>query len=196
MWEGVTKTKKQLQGDRVFVEKVRKSTHGNLELGAKRAMQLGWKFVAIKDPGMAIHRFNQAWLLDPDYPDIYWGFAVAMDEKGAPLSTVERFFAKAESMKPDDPDMLADHGRILQHRGEIDRAMAYFQRALDLDKSFRPAHFGMMLAMIAKGKHDVAEQHGRVALSSEAFPLSRDVSSYGKLDDGLYLITLLRRIEG
>ncbi len=30
---------------------------------------------------MAMRRFNQAWLLDPNYPDIYWGFASVLSDQ-------------------------------------------------------------------------------------------------------------------
>lgn len=167
MWEGVTKTERQRLADIAFIASVSKATKGNIELGVKRAIYLGWEFVAQNNPNEAIARFNQAWLLDPDYPDIYWGFAVATAHQGAPLPTVERFFAKAEKAKPNDPYLLADHGRILQQRGENEKAISYFQKALDINKEHRDAHVGMALAWRALGKNDIAEKHAVIALSLE-----------------------------
>ncbi|MEI2296716.1 tetratricopeptide repeat protein [Ensifer sp. MJa1] len=165
MWEGVIKTAIQLDADKKFIDDVRSATGGNMELGVRRAIQLGWHYIALNDPNTALKRFNQAWLIDPKCPDAYWGFAVAMAQKAAPLPTVERLFAMAERLKPDDPSLLSDHGRVLQQRGENERAVTYFLKALEINKDHRDAHVGMMFASMAMGQMLLADKHRRIAAS-------------------------------
>ncbi len=162
MWEGITKNEQQLEADKQLLADARKAGGGSLGQATYRAIQLGWQFVAQGDPDMAIKRFNQAWLFEPDNPDIHWGFAVATAIQGAPLTTVERHFKKAESLKKNDPALLADHGRILQQRGENGLAIGLFKKALKLNPNHRDAHVGMVLSSAALGDMKTAEEHRRL----------------------------------
>ena len=44
--------------------------------------QLGWEYFYKGDADTAIKRFNQAWLFDPDNPQVWWGFGVIMGDRG------------------------------------------------------------------------------------------------------------------
>jgi Tfp pilus assembly protein PilF len=162
MWEGLAKTETQRSADAAFVEAARNATGGKLEEATDRAIQLGWQFIQQGEADMAIKRFNQAWLLDPNHPDVYWGFAVATALQGAPLPVVEKHFSKAESLKKNNAALFADHGRILQERGENKNAITYFTKALAIDPSNRDAHVGMMLASIGLGDTVTAEKHRKL----------------------------------
>ncbi|RKE83566.1 tetratricopeptide repeat protein [Rhizobium sp. AG855] len=162
MWEGLTKSEQQQKADTELIEAARKAGGGTLVKATYRAIQLGWQFVAQGDPETAIKRFNQAWLFEPDNADIHWGFAVATALQGAPLSTVERHFAQAESVKKNDAALFADHGRVLQQRGENQRAIVYFKKSLSINPDHRDAHVGMMLASAALGDMKTAEEHRRL----------------------------------
>lgn len=154
LWEGVQKTDQMLAADKQLVESVRQSTNGNLQAGARRAIELGWQAFENKDFETAIRRFNQAWLLDPENPAIYWGFALVTHERGEPLQKVERWFAETERRIPDTVPLLSDHGRILEERNEDKKAIEYFSRALAIDPDYAQAHVGM--ARIAQKAGDSA----------------------------------------
>ncbi len=154
LWEGVQKNEQMLAADKKLIESVRESTNGNLQAGAKRAIQLGWQAFENKDFETAIRRFNQAWLLDPENPAIYWGFALVTHLRGEPLATVERWFAETEKRIPDAVPLLSDHGRILEERNEDKRAVEYLNRALAIDPDYVEAHVGM--ARIAQKAGDLA----------------------------------------
>lgn len=154
LWEGVQKNEQMLAADKKLIESVRESTNGNLQAGARRAIELGWQAFENKDFETAIRRFNQAWLLDPENPAIYWGFALVTHLRGEPLATVERWFAETEKRIPDAVPLLSDHGRILEERNEDKRAVEYFSRALAIDPDYAQAHVGM--ARIAQKAGDSA----------------------------------------
>lgn len=175
MWEGVTKTTEQLAADKTFLIAAKKRTKGNLKIIVQDALQRGWRFIGKNKPDMAIKRFNQAWLIDPDNPGIYWGFAVATDLQNVSLaiverhfSTVEDYFSKAENkLKMPDHDMRnaalhSDHGRALEGRKKHKRAIFYFEKALSLDRKNRNAHVGMWMASEALGDHELAEKHKKL----------------------------------
>ena len=162
MWEGVKKTAIQKQADREYIAKIRKLTNGNISKGANRAIRLGWQFVAQKQTDKAIRRFNQAWLLVPNNPNIHWGFAVSTHLQGKPLEFVERHFRKAERLKRNDPSLFADHGRILEERGHYKKAITYFKKALAINPDLRDAHVGMWLASKKLGDKKTADKHRKM----------------------------------
>lgn len=59
LWEGVQKTAEMQEADKKFIESVRKSTNDNLQIGAKRAIELGWQSFQNQDFETAIRRFNR-----------------------------------------------------------------------------------------------------------------------------------------
>ena len=161
MWEGINKSPSQIMADKRFTSTIRAKGSKSVNRAIFRAIQLGWQFVAKKQPDTAIKRFNQAWLLSPNHPDIHWGFAVATHLQRKPLSVVERHFRKAESLKKNNPALFADHGRILENSGQHKKAIVYFKKALAIDPNHRDAHVGMWRAHKALGDMVTADKHRR-----------------------------------
>ena len=159
LWEGVQKTAQMQEADKKFIESVRRSTNNNPQIGAKRAIELGWQSFQNQDVETAIRRFNQAWLLDPENPSIYWGFALTTHQRGEPSETVERWFAEAEKRIPNAAPLLSDHGRTLEERNEDARAAEYFKRALAIDPNHVEAHIGMARIAQKTGDQSAYELH-------------------------------------
>ncbi|MFK5980554.1 MAG: hypothetical protein QM488_16890 [Rhizobiaceae bacterium] len=175
MWEGLIKTTAQLAADKKFLRTMRELTKGKMQIAVQDALQKGWQFVGKNKPDMAIKRFNQAWLIAPDNPGVYWGFAIATDLQNVSLaiverhfSTVEKYFRKAKNrLKMPDHDLRnaalhSDHGRVLEGRKKHKRAIIFFKKALSLDPDNRNAHVGMWMASKAIGDHGVAEKHKKL----------------------------------
>lgn len=161
-WKGVTKTAAQKQADKTFIEAVRKKTDGDLNVGAQRAIMLGWQFIAKGDVENAIRRFNQAWLLKPDRGDVYWGFAVATGNRGDPIQDVEGWFSLAEEIIGPEHRLYSDWGRTLEQRGEADQAIPVFLMAIDLNGENPEPHIGLVRAYLAIGDKTGAEKHMRI----------------------------------
>src|ERR1700733_5120132 len=49
---------------------------------AQHAIMRGWQYLNSGDPLSAIKRFNQAWLLDPNNANVYWGLGSAQSTLG------------------------------------------------------------------------------------------------------------------
>jgi tetratricopeptide (TPR) repeat protein len=54
-------------------------------------IDLGWRYFYKNDLKTAMKRFNQAWLLNSEFPDSYFGFAALMDMQGNKTES-ERFY--------------------------------------------------------------------------------------------------------
>lgn len=79
------KNAEQKAADEKLIEDYEKQ-EGTREKGSERLISLGFKYLYRGDIKTAMYRFNQAWLLNPDNEDVYWGFgaiymALGDDEK-------------------------------------------------------------------------------------------------------------------
>ncbi len=159
MWEGITKTPADIANDEELVRKSLEITNGNRYLAVRYAVRLGWERIGRNDPNGAIRRFNQAWLIMPDFPDIFWGYAIATHIRGDDLVFVERWFAKAESVITGSAQLSADHGRVLEERKMPEKARPYFEAALAIDEDYVPAHIGMIRVAEATGDNALRAAH-------------------------------------
>jgi len=65
--------------------------HGNRNNAAEYYLQVAWAFFSRKDLNVAMMRFNQVWLLNPEIPDVYFGFAALLEVRGN-KTEAERFY--------------------------------------------------------------------------------------------------------
>jgi hypothetical protein len=61
---------------------------GTLKNASEVSVDHGFQFVAHKEYSMAMKRFNQAWVLDPDNPRVYWGFGMVLVQRGQSCDAV------------------------------------------------------------------------------------------------------------
>ncbi|MEM9331039.1 MAG: hypothetical protein AAGA53_06915 [Pseudomonadota bacterium] len=157
-WEGIEKSPADIENDK---ELVRKSIElaGNRRTAVQYAVRLGWEQIGKGDPNHAIRRFNQAWLIDPKFPDIYWGFAIATHIRGDDLATVEKWLKVAMEAIGPNARLSTDYGRILGERSLSQRAKAKFEEALVLDPEYIPAHLGMIRVAQDLGDNDLEKKH-------------------------------------
>ena|SRR5690606_8949269 len=59
------------KADEAFIEST-SSAYGGRERASKRWVEQGFAFYNRDELDMAMRRFNQAWLLDPNNPEVYW----------------------------------------------------------------------------------------------------------------------------
>ena len=72
MYGNKPKTDAQKKADEEFIQLVQKEM--SLSKGAEHQVKRGWEAFYDRDNATAMKRFNQAWLLNPNNADIYWGF--------------------------------------------------------------------------------------------------------------------------
>ncbi len=166
MWEGYEKTAADIESDEKFVKEATEYAGGNTEQAAQSLIQIGWQRI-VKDPNHAIRAFNQAWLIKPNNPDIFWGFAVASHIRGDKLKAVNRWFNKTRELitlkgQADSARLEADHGRALTERNCHKEARSYFEKALSLDPNYVPAHIGMINVAAVLGDQKLQDKHQKL----------------------------------
>jgi len=152
----------QTEANRKFIEAATKAA-GTREKAAEAAVRRGFDFLRERDTVTAIKRFNQAWLLNPENPDAYWGLGIATGRQGKYDESV-RMFAQALALAPDKPQILADAGFAHMWRGvnvaegEVRQAeFAAARRLLDTaekqDQRFAPLYFFRAMLCFFEGDY-------------------------------------------
>jgi Tfp pilus assembly protein PilF len=65
--------------------------YGSREKASAAIVSNGFGFYGRDDLATAMRRFNQAWLLDPKNPEVYFGFAVVLHDKGKNCEATKQF---------------------------------------------------------------------------------------------------------
>lgn len=85
--------------------------YGGKEKGSQAFVDQGVRFYRADNLSMAMKRFNQAWLLNPDNPEVFWGFAMVYHDEGKNCDAKE-MIDQSIKLKLANPVALADAGRI------------------------------------------------------------------------------------
>lgn len=87
---------------------------GNRNAGSNALAAQGWTAVRVKQPDVAMQRFNQAWLLNPKNFRVFWGFGALASERGRLQEALEHLERARELL--DDPAqrvaLLCDLGTV------------------------------------------------------------------------------------
>ncbi|WP_243362196.1 tetratricopeptide repeat protein [Fundidesulfovibrio terrae] len=134
MYGGIEKSDAQKKADADLVAGI-KAKGFTLEQGSENAVKFGWEAFHKKDRDLAVamQRFNQAWLLDPENGDAYHGFALVSYEKGSPPDEVDKYFQLALSKQKVGINAHVDYGRFLWTQKKYRESLAQLQKALEID---------------------------------------------------------------
>lgn len=123
-------------GDEKFITEV--TAHfGSRETAGRAWIEQGFKFYYQGNLVAAMRRFNQAWLLDPNNPDTYWGFAAVLQDQqkfcdAIPLT--EMAFAKGPVQDGFLPDAAVIYAGCAAQNASLspDAKQSYLKRVDDL----------------------------------------------------------------
>ncbi|MFI4962677.1 MAG: tetratricopeptide repeat protein [Legionellales bacterium] len=71
---GSPRTKEQQAEDETYIKTATEEMQASRHDGSEQLVVLGFKYLSLGDPRVAMYRFNQAWLLDPNNANVYTGF--------------------------------------------------------------------------------------------------------------------------
>jgi tetratricopeptide (TPR) repeat protein len=99
-------------GDEKFVADVT-NYYGSREKAARVWVEQGYKFYQQNKLGMAMRRFNQAWLLDASNPEAYTGFAAILHDQGKNCDAMQMIDKALALNPPTFQGIYPDAGRII-----------------------------------------------------------------------------------
>jgi tetratricopeptide (TPR) repeat protein len=120
----IKKTDDQKKLDKEFIQAAVKES-GSRKKSAIEFSLRGWLKRKEGNNRVAIMRFNQSWLLDPNYYQPYWGFGVIYLAKNKPKKASE-LFEKALSLIDEEKE---------KPRLQVDAARAYAWQASEIKKT-------------------------------------------------------------
>jgi tetratricopeptide (TPR) repeat protein len=177
MYGGIKKTAEMVRIDNRFIDGMVQQ-FGSRDKAADDAIRRGFGFLAKADWRMAMKRFNQAWLLSPEKPEIMWGFGAALSYEGK-FEESEAYFQKALVLAPNNGHLLTDFGFLYQFwatKGtndknqrikRLDRSIELFEQAAREEPSYDRIYFDWAVSLFYKQdykgaweKISEAEKHG------------------------------------
>ena len=104
--------------------------------------------------------YDRAIQLDPNSGEVRSGYAYLLERLGRPdearaeYENAIRFTPKKSAAR-----LFYTYGAFLDKRGELDAAIAQYQRALEVDPNLADAHSELATALLTKGDSQKAEAH-------------------------------------
>jgi tetratricopeptide (TPR) repeat protein len=160
MYGGIPPTPTEAKADQELIDYEVKKL-GSREAGARDAVRLGFKYLAQSDWRTAIKRFNQAWLINGESAEVFWGFGAALSYEGK-FPESEIYFQKASALTPENGRLLIDYGFMYQFwatRGTkdktakqkyLDKSIELFQHGSSLEPSYERAYFDWAVSLFFK----------------------------------------------
>ena len=108
---------------------------------------------------------------NPDHLAACNDLAWLLAERGEDLDLALALARRAARLEP-RPDVLDTLGWVQLKRGEVEAAIAAFQKALAAQPGLSTARYHLGLALVQRGDEDAARQAFRAALDSGPFPES------------------------
>lgn len=159
----VEKTEEQKNADNIFIETMLKQ-NSTYRKASDRFINLGFQYLFQNDIKTAMYRFNQAYLLDSDNTDIYWGFGAVYMTLGQYEKAKEQY-EEGLAITPDNTNLLTDYGTYFMWQYfalkpidkekamiELDSAIKYMTKSYNLDSSDQQTT--IKLSMLYRNKGD------------------------------------------
>ena len=152
--------------------------YGSREKASSSLVGNGFAYYGRDDLVNAMRRFNQAWLLDPNNPEVYWGFGAIRHDQGNSCEAMT-FFDKAASFGKYIEGMAPDAARVKvlcavndktltdeRRKALYAQADALYAEALLKEPKKGYVHASMASAFYWRGKY--AEAWASVKLARES----------------------------
>jgi len=114
-----------------LIEDVVKET-GSREAGAEELIHNAWVYYDKGDYKAAMRRFNQAWLLNPNNAEAFFGFGRLMDKKGD-VNEAIKMYTKAIQIDPRRDDAYNNRGLGYVDKGDYKQAISDFTKATQIN---------------------------------------------------------------
>lgn len=113
--------------------------HGSKEKASEANVEFGWQYYNSGDPLTAMKRFNQAWLLNPDNADVYWGFGLILLDQNKSGRAIE-MFDKSLSLNPNNENVYLNRSHAYEQLEDFKQAIADSTKAIEINPNNAQAY--------------------------------------------------------
>jgi Tfp pilus assembly protein PilF len=113
-------------------------------------------FLQENDAATAATRYNQARLLDPQQSGIYHGFAMVVAVRFKDIDYADELFRVAARLKSPNPNLKADHGRMLLIAGRPADAKPLLEQAIQDIPDWAVLRMNLAWAVLLTGDKEEA----------------------------------------
>lgn len=154
LYGGVDKTPDMLRADEALKASV--AAQGlTLVQGAEAAFQKGLEALNQADYGLAMRRFNQGWVLNPNNARVHSGFGIVAFVRDNDVAIAKAHFEQARALEPRDLGVKISYARVLEESDHTDEAIALYEDVLAEDPTIPLVYVGLIRAY---GKADNIER--------------------------------------
>ncbi len=130
------KTDEQKESDQELIDKY-VAQEGTRLKGSELLVKLGFDYLYKRDFKTAMYRFNQAWLLDPENPNVFWGFGAIYFSFGDVENAI-RQYDEGLLLNGNNSNILTDKATIYMTKYMRSQSEEDYSDALTLfKKSYR-----------------------------------------------------------
>ncbi len=144
------KTKEQIKLDQKFMQDVTKQ-FGSRQKACEAHIDFAWRYFYNNDLETAMKRFNQAWLLNPEYPDCYFGFAALtiLSDQDQALKYIEKG-ERFDMDKNRAPECFQRASKCLEQLNHFHHSVYFYGKLIELEpnSAFYYKKRGYLLASI------------------------------------------------
>ncbi|MEA5097471.1 MAG: tetratricopeptide repeat protein [Burkholderiaceae bacterium] len=162
LYGGRSKSPEMIKTDQRLIEAAVKAA-GSKEAAAKQAITRGWQYLNQGNTGMAIKRFNQAYLLTPNSAYVYWGLGAASVQQGK-FDEGIKLFNRAYALDPKNVRLVADIGMARTRYAlsasdpglrakRLQASLLWLDAAEKLDPSYPLTHANRAIAFYHLGQY-------------------------------------------
>jgi Tfp pilus assembly protein PilF len=108
---------------------------GSRENAARAWVDQGFRFYQQDHLGLAMRRFNQAWLLDPTNSEVFWGFGSVLHDQGKNCESMRMINLALARNPPTNQGFYADAGQAVALCAISDEQLPVAAKSRLLDRS-------------------------------------------------------------
>jgi tetratricopeptide (TPR) repeat protein len=155
------KTPEQKKADKELIDAY-VAQAGSRSKGSELLIRLGFNYLYKGDLRTAMYRFNQAWLLDPQNPNVNWGFGAVYFLLGDFPKALEQY---DEGLKADEnnSNILTDKATIYMTRymdsnneKDYNQALSLFKKSYSVNPTYQNTLFKISVCYFLKKDCDNA----------------------------------------
>lgn len=150
------KSKSQKEADQRLIADYIKQ-EGSRRKGSETLVKLGFDFLYEGNIRTAMYRFNQAWLLDPENENVFWGFAAVYFNFGD-FENAMKQLDEGLVLNPESSNIITDqatihlvHFQTKKDEKELSTALRLFTKSYIIDAKNQNTLFKLSVVYFLKG---------------------------------------------